>query len=59
LETASTQGLTIRRVPLDELHLDPVNAREHGDRNMASIRASLARFGQAEPLVVHRATGRV
>jgi ParB-like chromosome segregation protein Spo0J len=26
---------------------------------MASIRASLARFGQAEPLVVHKATGRV
>ncbi len=53
------QGLTIRRVPLDELHLDPVNAREHGDRNMDSIRSSLARFGQAEPLVVLKGTGRV
>ena len=53
------QGLTIRRVPLDELHLDPVNAREHGDRNMESIRSSLARFGQAEPLVVLKGKGRV
>ena len=52
-------GLTIRRVPLEDLHLDPVNARDHGERNMDSIRASLVRFGQAEPLVVHKETGRV
>ena len=54
-----TTGLTIRRVPLDELHLDPANAREHGERNLETIRASLERFGQAEPLVVHSETGRV
>lgn len=46
-------------MPLDELHLDPANAREHGERNLETIRASLTRFGQAEPLVVHASTGRV
>lgn len=46
-------------MPLDELHLDPANAREHGERNLETIRASLERFGQAEPLVVHAGTGRV
>ncbi|MEZ6017536.1 MAG: DNA methyltransferase, partial [Planctomycetota bacterium] len=51
--------LTIRRVALDALHQDPANARAHGPENMAAIEASLARFGQAEPLVVHAGTGRV
>lgn len=51
--------LVISRVPLDALHLDPANARTHGDRNLDSIRASLATFGQVEPLVVHAATKRV
>jgi len=55
----TTQTLAIRRVPLDALHLDPANARAHSDRNLAAITASLRRFGQAEPLVVHQATGRV
>jgi len=54
-----TAGLKIRRVPLEDLHLDPANARAHGDRNLAAIVASLQRFGQAEPLVVHKQTGRV
>ena len=52
-------GLSIRRVPLGELHLDPANVRQHGERNLEAIRASLQRFGQAEPLVVHKPTGRV
>ena len=51
--------LQIRRVPLDSLHLDPANARAHGPENLEAIEASLQRFGQAEPLVVHGATGRV
>ena len=51
--------LTIRRVRLDALHQDPANARAHGPENMAAIEASLARFGQAEPLVVHAGTRRV
>jgi ParB-like chromosome segregation protein Spo0J len=52
-------GLAIRRVPLASLHLDPANARLHGDENLAAIEGSLKRFGQAEPLVVQKATGRV
>ncbi len=52
-------GLTIQRVPLDSLHLDPANARAHDTRNLAAIEASLARFGQAEPLVVQAGTRRV
>ena len=52
-------GLTIRRVPLTELHADPANARTHGERNIEEIRASLARFGQVEPLVVQRSRSRV
>ena len=51
--------LTIRRVALDALHFDPANARTHGPENLSAIEASLARFGQAEPLVVHAGTGRV
>jgi ParB-like chromosome segregation protein Spo0J len=55
----STLSLTIRRVRLGELHQDPANARQHGERNMEAIRGSLTRFGQAEPLVVQKRSGRV
>ncbi len=51
--------LNIQRVPLDSLHLDPSNAREHGPENLEAIVASLKRFGQAEPLVVQKSTRRV
>jgi ParB-like chromosome segregation protein Spo0J len=45
-------GLTTKRVPLSELFEDPGNARAHDERNGATIRGSLAEFGQQEPLVV-------
>lgn len=48
-----------RWVPLSDLHEDPANVRKHGDRNRAAVRASLAEFGQVEPLVVEKGTGRV
>jgi len=51
--------LTIKRVPVDASHLDPANARAHGPENLDAIVASLSRFGQAEPLVVQKSTGRV
>jgi DNA modification methylase len=52
-------SLAIRRVPLDSLQLDPANARLHGPGNLEAIVGSLKRFGQAEPLVVQKSTGRV
>ena len=52
-------ALVIKRVSLDALHLDPSNAREHGQENMQAIVASLKKFGQAEPIVVQKSTGRV
>lgn len=51
--------LQLRRVSLDALQTDPANARSHGPENMAAIEASLARFGQAEPLIVQKGSGRV
>ena len=59
LETALGAPLAIRRVPIDSNHLDPAHARSPPQRNLDAIRSSLARFGQAEPLVVQRPTGRV
>lgn len=53
------QALVVRRARLDELVPDPLNARVHGERNLASIRASLEQFGQVEPLVVQKSSGRV
>lgn len=54
-----TSSLSIRRASIDALTQDPVNARLHGGENLAAIEASLRRFGQAEPLVVQKKTGRV
>lgn len=42
---------------LDGLVPDPNNARAHDEKNLASIRSSLALFGQVEPLVVQKSTG--
>jgi len=44
--------------PIDGLVPDPQNARTHDEANLASIAASLARYGQRTPLVVNR-TGRL
>lgn len=49
--------MKLESVPLHELTEDPRNARTHDERNMAAIKASLARFGQVEPLVVREETG--
>ncbi len=44
-------------VPIDQLVPDPANTRSHGERNLAVIAASLAEFGQDQPVVVRKATG--
>ena len=48
-----------KTVKLSELHEDPANARLHPDENLADIRASLKEFGQVEPIVVQKSTGKV
>ena len=40
------------QVKIDDLHCDPANVRVHSERNLAAIKASLARFGQQKPVVV-------
>lgn len=44
--------MDIFSIPLSELREDPANARKHGQRNIAAIKASLDRFGQQTPIVV-------
>lgn len=46
-------------VGIDSLKLDPRNARKHGEKNLASIVASLRAFGQRRPIVVNRINGEV
>lgn len=41
-------------VPIDSLNLDPANVRQHGEKNMSAIAASLARWGQRSPVIVQR-----
>ncbi len=53
------EALSILRVPLERVVPDPANARTHGDANVAAITASLRRFGQVEPLLIQRGTGRL
>lgn len=43
--------------PIDQFILDPENARLHGERNMESIKDSLALYGQVKPIVVRSSTG--
>ena len=51
--------MVVRRVPVSSLKLDPQNARKHGDKNLGAIGESLRAFGQVEPLVVQKGTGKV
>lgn len=51
---AQEAHVNVERVSVDELKLDPKNARRHPDRNLAAIRASLERFGQQKPIVVKK-----
>lgn len=44
----------VERVPIGKLKLDPGNARQHPERNMEAITASLKRFGQQRPVVAQR-----
>lgn len=41
-------------VPIEALVPDPANPRQHPERNIEAIKASLLRFGQRQPLVVQK-----
>jgi DNA modification methylase len=49
-------NLKIERVDIKSLLKDPTNARKHPDKNLDSIKASLNKFGQVEPLIVNEKT---
>lgn len=51
--------LNTKMVPIGDLHEDPANVRQHPTRNLNDIRNSLVEFGQVEPLVVQKGTGKV
>lgn len=53
------EGLRPLAMRCDQLVLDPKNARDHDERNLATIRASLQRFGQRQVVVVQRQGMRV
>lgn len=45
-------AMNVEMVAIEDLSNDPANARQHGAKNIDSIRASLKRFGQQKPIVV-------
>jgi DNA modification methylase len=47
--------MKIETLPLTSVIPDPSNVRLHDDRNLDTIRGSLARFGQQKPIVVDSA----
>lgn len=49
-----TEPLRFLAVPLASLNLDPANARLHGEKNLETLKASLAQFGQRKPVVVQK-----
>ena len=48
--------MEVKLVPLQQLSLDPKNARKHNQRNLDAIAESLKVFGQRKPIVVHNGT---
>lgn len=49
---AHKPGLTVKRMALADLVLDPRNARVHSEKNLDAIISSLRKFGQQKPIVV-------
>ena len=44
--------MKISHVPLEELELDPNNARSHSEDSLRALAGSLERFGQRKPVVI-------
>ena len=45
--------MNLETVTIESLKLDSNNARKHSKRNLNAIKASLEKFGQRKPIVVH------
>lgn len=52
--SAKVTYLVIESVPIDALHPDPSNARQHTDRQVAQIARSIEAFGFNVPILVNR-----
>lgn len=50
-----SEALQTKLVKITQLTPDPQNARQHDERNLDAIKASLEQFGQRKPIVVARA----
>ena len=48
--------MKVELIKIDELSLDPNNARKHDDKNLKAIADSLTQFGQRKPIVLHGKT---
>lgn len=46
--------MDVVRMSLEKVFEDPSNARKHGEKNLAAIKASLQKFGQQKAIVVGR-----
>ena len=52
-------NLDVKKCLLSSLKFDDKNARKHDKKNLKSIKDSLDKFGQVEPLVVQKSTMKV
>jgi site-specific DNA-methyltransferase (adenine-specific) len=48
--------MKVERLLIDDLSLDPGNARRHDDKNLKAIAGSLTQFGQLKPIVIWKNT---
>ena len=46
--------MEITKVKIEDLHLDPSNARKHDSKNLDAIKSSLAKFGQQKAIVIDK-----
>ena len=53
------EGLQKLAVPIEQLELDPANARKHGEADLAAIAASLKQYKQRTPIVVNSRNNQV
>jgi ParB-like chromosome segregation protein Spo0J len=50
---AKMEKLVVETISIDDLELDPNNARRHSEKNINAICESLTQFGQRKPIVIN------